>query len=118
VTPNGNTAQAKRNADGIALGGIRTPPVDVPVSSLSATPGPNSSVICLLLGSSKPFTAARLAQLYSSRDEYERKFAADADRAIKAGFVLPADRAALLKFAEPDRIPGSPTTIEGQGNQG
>jgi len=61
--------------------------------------------ICLLLGSSKPFTDARLAQLYSSRQEYEQKFAADADKAIKEGFVLAADRAALLKFAEPDRIP-------------
>jgi exonuclease I len=79
--------------------------VDVPVAALSGQPGPVSSPICLLLGSSKPFTDTRLKQLYSSRQEYEQKFAADADQAIAKGFVLPADRAALLQFAEPDRIP-------------
>ena len=31
---------------------------------------------------------------------------ADADRVIKAGFVLGADRAALLQFAQPDKIAG------------
>jgi len=101
----GGQATVRRDADAIALGGIRTPPVDVPVAALSGAPGPVSSAICLLLGSSKPFTDARLQQLYSSRKEYEQKFAADADKAINAGFVLAADRAALLNFAEPDRIP-------------
>jgi hypothetical protein len=95
----------QRDSDGIALGGIRTPPVDVPVSALSGAEGPNRSVICLLLGSDKPFTDARLSQLYSSRDDYTKKFAADADRAINAGFVLAADRSALLAFAKPDVIP-------------
>jgi len=99
-------AQIVRDADGIALGGIRTPPVDVPVSVLSGQPGPDPSVICLLLGSSKPLAKARLAELYSSRDDYEQKFAAAADQAIAAGFVLQADREALLDFAEPDRIAG------------
>jgi hypothetical protein len=99
-------AVMQRDADGIALGGIRTPPVDVPVSSLSGAPGPNPSAICLLLGSSKPLSDARIAELYSSRDDYEQKFEAAADRAIAAGFVLEADREALLAFAEPDRIAG------------
>ncbi len=95
----------QRDRDGIALGGIRTPPVDVPVTELSGAPGPVSSAICLLLGSSKPLPDSRLSQLYPSRDDYQQKFAADADRAIDAGFVLAADREALLAFAEPDRIP-------------
>jgi hypothetical protein len=97
----------QRDADAIALGGIRTPPVDVPVGALSGAPGPNPSAICLLLGSDKPFTEARLSQLYSSRDDYEQKFAADADQAIGDGFVLAADRDALLAFAKPDAIPSS-----------
>jgi hypothetical protein len=104
VVPHGNTATAKRNADGIALGGIRTPPVDVPVAALSGVAGPNPSTICLLLGSSKPFSAARIAQLYPSRAEYLKKFDAAADATIAAGYALPGDRAALLAFAEPDRV--------------
>ena len=94
-----------RNADGIALGGIRTPPVDVPAAALSGAAGPNPSTICLLLGSTKPFTAAQISQLYPSRAAYLARYNADADKAIKAGFVLPEDRAALLAFADPSLIP-------------
>ncbi len=101
----GATPQIRRNADGIALGGIRTPPVDVPVATLSGAPGPNPSTICLLLGSTKPFRAARLAQLYPSRSVYVQRYDAGADATIKAGFALPEDRAALLgvRRADPDR---------------
>lgn len=102
----GAAVKIRRNADGIALGGIRTPPVDVPVAALSGAPGPVASTICLLLGSSKPFSAARLAELYPSRAAYVKKFDANADATIKAGFALPEDRAALLAFAEPSRIAG------------
>jgi hypothetical protein len=102
----GASPQIQRNADGIALGGIRTPPLDVPVAALTGTPGPNPSVICLLLGSTNPLSDARLHELYPSRAAYLKKYKADADAAIKAGFVLRADRAALLAFAEPSRISG------------
>jgi hypothetical protein len=93
-----------RDADGIAKGGIRTPPVDVPVSVLSGAPGPNPSTICLLSGSDTPLPAARIAELYSSRAAYLKKFDRSADAVIKAGFVLPADRKALLAFAQPDQV--------------
>lgn len=102
----GTTPTIRRNADGIALGGIRTPPVDVPVAALSGAPGPVSSTICLLLGSTKPFTAARIAQLYPSRAVYLQRYTADTDATIKAGFALPQDRAALLAFADPSVVAG------------
>ena len=102
----GATPDNRRNADGIALGGIRTPPVDVPVDVLSGDPGPKTSTICLLLGSTKPLSTARLGELYPSRAEYVRRYAKDAAAVIKAGFVLREDRAALLAFAQPSRIPG------------
>jgi hypothetical protein len=102
--PAGATPQIRRDADGIALGGIRTPPVDVPVAVLSGAPGPKGSTICFLLGSTKPFSPPRLAQLYPSRAAYAQRYDADADATIKAGFVLPEDRAALLAFAQPSRI--------------
>jgi hypothetical protein len=97
---------ARRDSDGIALGGIRTPPVDVPVDVLSGIPGSNPSLLCILLGSTKPLPAARLAQLYPSRADYLKRYEADADKVIKAGFVLGADRDALLAFAQPARIKG------------
>lgn len=102
----GPTPQVLRDADGIAQGGIRTPPVEVPVAALSGAPGPNPSTICLLLGSTKPFCAAQLAALYPSRTKYLRRYKTETAATIKAGFALPGDRAALLAFAEPSRIPG------------
>jgi alpha/beta hydrolase family protein len=100
----GATPQVRRDADGTARGGIRTPPVDVPVDVLSGAPGPNPSTICLLLGSTKPLPAARLAQLYPSRAAYQQRYDAAADATIKAGFALREDRDALLAFAQPSRI--------------
>ena len=94
----------RRDADGIALGGIRTPPVDVPVQVLSGVPGPNPAIICILLGSTKPLSAARIAGLYPSRAEYRRKYDAATRATIAAGYALPADRAALLAYAEPSRV--------------
>jgi hypothetical protein len=100
----GAAPQIRRNVEGIALGGIRTPPVDVPVATLSGAPSPNPSTICLLVGSTKPFTAAQLAKLYPSRADYVKRYDADADAAVTAGFVLPQDRPALLAFAAPQMI--------------
>jgi hypothetical protein len=100
----GPTPKIDRNADGIALGGIRTPPVDVPVATLSAVPGPNPSVLCLLLGSTTPFTTARIAALYPSRAAYLKQYDADAAKVIRSGFVLRADKAALLAYADPSAV--------------
>ncbi len=100
----GNPVTVVRDADGIALGGIRTPPVDVPVDVLSGQPGPKSDVICLLLGSTMPLPADRIAALYPSRADYEQRYAAGTDAAIAAGFVLEDDRAALQAYAQPTRV--------------
>lgn len=95
----------RRNRDGIAEGGIRTPPVDVPVDVLSGAPGPSSSLLCILLGSTRPLPRARLAQLYPSRGAYLDKYRAAVDKVTKQGFVLRADRKALMAYAQPSRIP-------------
>jgi hypothetical protein len=98
-------AAIRRDSDGIALGGIRTPPVDVPVYVLSGDPGPSPSLLCLLLGSTTPLPADRLAELYSSPADYEQRYTADADETIAAGFVLEDDRDALLAYADSTRVP-------------
>ena len=101
----GVSPHVQRNGDGIALGGIRTPPVDVPVEVLSGVPGPNPALLCLLLGSTTPLTATRIAALYPSRSVYLQRYATDSTRTVRAGFVLAADRRALLAFAEPSKVP-------------
>ena len=101
----GGTPAVQRDGDGIALGGIRTPPVDVPVDTLSGEPGPSTALICILLGSTKPLPSARLTALYPTRAAYQQKYDTGVSSTIEAGFVLDADRAALAAFAEPSRIP-------------
>lgn len=95
-----------RDVDGIALGGVRTPPVDVPANVLSSRTGPDPSLFCLLLGSTLPLPAERLTALYPTRGDYERAYEAAADTTIAAGFALAEDRDALLDFARPSLVAG------------
>jgi len=93
-----------RDADGIALGGIRTPPVDVPVATLSGEPGPDAALACILFGMTTAFSVERIAELYPSRAEYEKRYAASTDHVIEQGFVLAVDRSRLLGYAEPSAV--------------
>lgn len=96
-----------RDVDGIALGGVRTPPVDVPVEVLSGAQGPaSSSVMCILLGSTLPIPEDRLAELYESAADYEQQHAASVDAAIESGAVLADDREAVEAYAQPALVPG------------
>ncbi len=89
----------KLDAHGNVVGGVRTPAVDVPVSTLSGAAPKNSSLICGLFGSSLPFSPQTLVTLYGSKSGYLAAYTADLDRAIASGFILPTDRAALLDQA-------------------
>jgi len=53
-----------------------------------------------LAGVTEPFDAATLDRLYpGGKSEYLRKFQASLDSAIKAGFILAADRSEILDLA-------------------
>ncbi len=92
------------DAHGNAVGGIRTPEVDVPIAALSGLG--QSGIICLLFGSTQPFDQATLASLYPTHDAYVSAYDAAADRAVTAGFLLPPD-AALMKEAAAAAMVGS-----------
>ena len=100
----GPPAQVARDADGIAIGGIRTPPISVPAVVLSGMHGPSTSLLCLLLGSTTPMAASRLDRLYGSRSSYLARYSANSTKTIRAGWVLADDRAALLGYARPAAI--------------
>jgi hypothetical protein len=92
-----------RDARGNAVGGIRTPAVDVPISALDGTLAPGKSVICSLFGSRTPFDAATLQRLYPTHDEYVKKVRSSA--ASAAAFILPADETAIVADAQAAPIP-------------
>jgi hypothetical protein len=99
------------DANGIAEGGVRTPWVDVPTARTSgigdadegSENGPESAganIMAAIFGSGEPFDAATLSRLYPGGvTEYVEKFTAALDTAIQSGFILPADRAEILKLA-------------------
>lgn len=91
-----------RDPRGIAIGGVRTPVVDVPFDILSGDPDEGASPICELFGHSTPVEPASLREWYGTPAEFRRSFEASLDDAIAAGFVRPDDREIFL--AEADHV--------------
>jgi hypothetical protein len=93
------------DAHGNVIGGVRTPSVDVPISTLSGAAPPGATVLCSLFGSTTPFSAATLAGLYGSTANYVQRYRHSLDQAIHGGYILAADRASLVAQAEQVAIP-------------
>lgn len=92
-------ADFARDAQGNALGGVRTPWMDVPVVTYSGL-GNSGSRVAMLAGSTVPFSADQLATLYpGGKAEYLLKFRVALKSAIAAGFILPADEQEILALA-------------------
>lgn len=92
-----------RDERGNALGGIRTPMVDVPTATLTGEPAEDSGGICSLFGQTIPFDQDTLVELYGDADTYLELFGASADEAVDAGFMLRPDADALIEDMEPNR---------------
>lgn len=90
--------------NGMATGGIRTPAVDAPVDTLTGASPEGSSIVCLLMGATTPLPPERLAELYTSTDDYTAQYEAATDALIDAGFAVPEDRDEILADADPSRI--------------
>jgi hypothetical protein len=87
------------DANGLAEGGVRTPWVDVPTARLSGV-GNSGGQLGFMVGVCEPFDAATLDRLYpSGKSAYLKKFEASLAAAIKAGFILPANRQEVLDLA-------------------
>ena len=91
-----------RDELGIALGGIRTPPVEVPVAVLSGDAVLGGSPFCFLFGSTTPLSAEVLDELYPSKLDYTQDYAAAASDTVAAGFLLEVDAEAMIASADDD----------------
>jgi hypothetical protein len=100
TTGEGEQTAISRDEYGIALGGIRTPSVDVPVSALSGEAPPGGPSFCRLFGSSLRFDNATLLSLYVSRANYLSLFDSSLEDAIAAGFVRTEDAGDFRREAE------------------
>ncbi len=87
------------DANGLALGGVRTPWVDVPIARMSGKGDPDS-FIGMLAGVTAPFDKAKLDQLYpGGKADYMARFTGALDRAIRAKHILADDRQEILDIA-------------------
>ena len=85
---------------GIALGGVRTPWVDVPVAVLSGLGQEGGAGFTFLFGTTRPFSAEELAQLYpGGRDSYLLQFGESLGQAVHKGFILEADAEEIRQLA-------------------
>ena len=84
---------------GLAVGGIRTPWVEVPTAVMSGL-GQSGESFSILFGRTEPFDEDALTALYpGGKAEYLKRFEASLDATIAAGFILEDDRAEILAVA-------------------
>jgi hypothetical protein len=115
------------NADGNALGGIRTPQVVAAVAKLSgigqpgSTPAPGqpvgkattssssavgAGVLCAIFGTTVPFSASELAKLYPTHADFVKKWDAATAAEVREGYLLTPDASALDKVAAASTVGG------------
>jgi len=88
--------------NGNVRGGIRTPQVDVPIAMLSGIGNsgvPPEGAFCRLFGTTVPFTAEKIAELYPDHGWFVWQWARATHMAVKGGFILPDDGKELMKAA-------------------
>ena len=92
-------ASFRLDQDGLAVGGLRTPWVEVPTAVLSGL-GQSGESFSMLFGCTEPFDEVALAARYpGGLVEYLERFEAALDATIAAGFILEDDRAEILEIA-------------------
>jgi hypothetical protein len=86
------------DANGNALGGVRSPAVDAPIATLSGK-SPGGSSFCFLFGSTVPFTPAQLEALYPNHRTFVSAWVRATKSARAAGFLVAADARELISAA-------------------
>jgi hypothetical protein len=94
---------------GNALGGVRTPFVDVPTATYTPTDTvahtTEFSGFCFLYGYNTPFNAGTLDSLYRNHLEYFGKVLSESDALIAQGFWLAPDAQAVVQKARKADVP-------------
>jgi hypothetical protein len=110
------------NSDGEALGGIRSVQVAVPVATLSGIGQPESppsqgsagaktnaisgQELCAIFGTTRPFSASKLAALYPTHSDFVTEWDAATAAEVKDGYLLPADAKVLDQVAGASTVGG------------
>jgi hypothetical protein len=96
----GDAPTVQYDSSGTAIGGIQGPWEQVPVAAYTGKAPAGAPSFCVLFGQTYPFSVVQLVSRYGSKARYLAAYTRATDDDIKAGFVLPADRARVLAFAD------------------
>lgn len=88
----------QRDAQGNALGGIRTPFVDAPSATLTGEANTGDR-FCNLFGTTRLFSASEMATLYGDQAGFESAVTSTTQSAVDAGFILPEDAIDIIDWA-------------------
>ena len=95
--------QAVLDEHGNVIGGVRSPFVDVATAQWTGTS--TGASFCFITGHEKPFSAARLRELYPTHADYVGKVRRNTDALVATRFLTAEDAAALVKAANDARVP-------------
>jgi len=85
-----------RDEMGIAIGGVRTPPVEAPLRILIGDPG-SSEGFCFLFGQTFDIDLETLQGMYPSLGSYVEALEAAADESVTNGWLLQADAEIMIE---------------------
>jgi hypothetical protein len=95
--------EAQRDQFGNALGGVRTPALDVPIARYHARmSGPG---VCELWGYREPLGAAQLKGLYPTHEEYVSKVRSSVTELVAARWLTTRDGDRIIAAASAARVP-------------
>jgi hypothetical protein len=87
-------------------GGIRTPQIEAPIAKLSGLGQPPGGTFCRIFGTTVPFSASQLRELYPTHAAFVTAWNKAVDRQVRLGFILAADATRLKDAAARSTIPG------------
>jgi hypothetical protein len=90
IPRNVDGSDVERDEFGNAVGGIRTPYVDVPVATFTGG-GQTGTSFCDAFGTTALFDEATLSTLYPNRQVYVDAINAATESAVEKGFIVPED---------------------------
>jgi hypothetical protein len=93
---NTSPPQLVTDADGIVIGGVRTPAVDAPVARLNGFGQTGGTQFCNIFGTTVPLSQQRLAELYQRHSGFVRAWDLATIKAYRAGFLEREDMTDLL----------------------
>lgn len=104
--PDSPSEKLVRDADGNAVGGLRSPLMVVPIATYDGEG-------CVSAGTMTPFSPERLAELYRSHEDYLEQLLAATDEAVDEGFLLCRDAETILRKASESNVGGPDEHVVG-----